>query len=202
MEGFSYPVIDEKQCMNCKLCEKVCPVKLRRDYRNIKLNLAYACINVNEEVRFDSSSGGIFSLLAEAVIDKQGIVYGAAFAADGSVYHVGVTTKDKIRILRGAKYLQSNLQDAFKEIRDALENDQIVLFSGTPCQNAGLRAYLGSDYKNLYRFYLSWGTIPFSMEEISCLSRKKNESKKGEKVDSIISYKARWMDSFCYFYTI
>lgn len=148
-EGFSYPMILKMDCSNCGLCEKVCPMN-RVEEKRERLPLAYACMNLDEEVRLNSSSGGVFSILAENIINKGGIVYGAAFDENDKVYHVGIENKDDIRLLRGSKYIQSEMNHVFKDITYQLKNSRFVLFVGTPCQNAGLKAFLGKDYPNLY----------------------------------------------------
>ena len=113
---------------------------------------AYAIYNNNLEVRLKSTSGGIFSLLAEYFIkEKQAIVYGAAFDYDLNVVHLRVTDMESLDKLRGSKYPQSNMGFTFKEVKKDLENGNVVFFVGTPCQNAGLKMYLNN--KNVELLY-------------------------------------------------
>ncbi|WP_199670977.1 MULTISPECIES: Coenzyme F420 hydrogenase/dehydrogenase, beta subunit C-terminal domain [Clostridia] len=111
---------------------------------------AYACYNLDEEIRRNSSSGGIFSCLADYVIEKQGIVYGVAMSEDCySAEYIGVKCKEDLKKLRGSKYLQAKLGDTFQSIKKELRNGKIILFSGTGCQINGLKFFLGEDYDNL-----------------------------------------------------
>ena len=110
----------------------------------------YACYNINEKVRKNSSSGGVFSSLADYVIEKKGIVYGVAISKDCySAEYIGVTCKEEIKKLRGSKYLQAKIGETFRCIKTELTNGRIVLFSGTGCQINGLKCFLGEDYDNL-----------------------------------------------------
>lgn len=146
-EGFLYPIVDEKACTDCGLCEKVCPVINQSEPRRpLKV---YAAKNANEEVRLKSSSGGIFSLLAEAVIREGGVIFGAKFDKDWNVVHAWTDTKEGIADFRGSKYVQSTIGNTYREAREFLKLGRKVLFSGTPCQLAGLRKFLRKEYDNL-----------------------------------------------------
>lgn len=148
-EGFLYPYIKEKEnCTNCKACEKVCPI-VKDDVREI-IPEVYACKNKNEIEREESSSGGIFTLLAKQILKKNGVVYGALFDERFNVYHNKIDNEDELYKLRGSKYTQSNIGDCYKTVKNDLINDKKVLFSGTPCQIAGLKSFLKKDYENLY----------------------------------------------------
>ena len=148
-EGFLYPQIDKSKCVKCGLCEKACHSlnSLRKESEYTK---AYAAINKDEEIRLNSSSGGIFTAIAEKVIEQGGIVFGAKFAPDFSVVHGFTDTKEGLSDFRGSKYLQSIIGDSYKECKKFLETGRKVLFTGTPCQVQGLKKYLGKDYNNLY----------------------------------------------------
>lgn len=116
----------------------------------MKLLKAYACYNVEEDVRLSSSSGGIFSVLAEYVFSKNGIVYGVAMSEDCySAKFIGVTNKNELVKLRGSKYLQAKVGDTYKKIKSELLLGKEVLFTGTGCQVNGLKSFLGRDYENL-----------------------------------------------------
>lgn len=144
-EGFKYPTIDQKKCINCGLCKRTCPVI--NTSSNESLNESFIGYNKNEEIRLKSSSGGIFSILANYVLDNSGIVIGAAFI-DNKLKHIAIEKKEYLYKLRSSKYLQSNLEDIFKYIKNNIKNKKI-LFTGTPCQTAGLKAFLKKDYDNL-----------------------------------------------------
>ena len=148
-EGFLYPKVDETQCVNCGLCEKVCPILFKQKPDPIKV-AAYAAYTSNSELREKSSSGGIFSLLAQEILNRGGTVAGAAFAADFSVRHILVENDAELDRLRGSKYVQSRMEDTYVQIRDLLKQGRPVLFTGVACQIAGLKAFLGREYENLY----------------------------------------------------
>lgn len=148
-EGFLYPIIETDSCIECKLCENVCPIS-NFDYGKENEDCsAYAVINKNESIRLASSSGGVFSLIAEKVINQQGIVIGAAFDDDFLVKHVIVDDVKGLTKLRGSKYVQSDTADTFTKTKQFLEEGKIVLYSGTPCQIAGLLSFLNKPYENL-----------------------------------------------------
>ena len=146
-EGFLRPVIDEKTCISCGKCQSVCPVIKEKAEKPAPK--AYAVKSLIEDVRAESSSGGVFSLLAEAVLEKGGVVFGAAFDENFSVHHIYIENQEDLYKLRGSKYVQSRIGNAYKEAKQFLEAGRQVLFSGTPCQIAGLRAFLGREYENL-----------------------------------------------------
>lgn len=146
-EGFLYPVVDKDACTDCGLCEKVCPVINQSEPR--KPLKVYAAKNKNEEIRRQSSSGGIFTLLAEKVIAEGGVVFGARFDENWDVIHSWTDTVEGIAAFRGSKYVQSTIGDTYREAREFLKQGRKVLFSGTPCQIAGLKKYLRKDYDNL-----------------------------------------------------
>lgn len=147
-EGFWYPKIDKDKCINCNLCKKICPI-INKPNGSLYEKKSYAVFNKNEKIRLESSSGGIFSLLAEYVINNHGNVYGAVFDEDFNVKHIKITSLQDIELLRGSKYVQSKINDIFKSIKFDLKNNKIVLFTGTPCQIAGLQSFLQKKYDNL-----------------------------------------------------
>lgn len=146
-EGFLYPVVDKNACTDCGLCEKVCPVINQNEPR--KPLKVYAAKNKNEEIRRQSSSGGIFTLLAEKVVASGGVVFGARFDEEWNVVHSWADTVEGIVAFRGSKYVQSTIGDSYREAKDFLKQGRKVLFSGTPCQIAGLKKYLRKEYDNL-----------------------------------------------------
>lgn len=147
-EGFWYPKINKTQCINCNLCEKVCPIINKIKCSNDK-RTSYAMINKDEQIRKKSSSGGIFTLLAEFVINNNGSVYGAAFDEYFNVRHIRINKIQDIALLRGSKYVQSRIGKVLSQVKTDLDNDKLVLFTGTPCQIQGLKAFLRKDYINL-----------------------------------------------------
>lgn len=148
-EGFLRPVIDYDICTGCGKCESVCPV-LHPPILPDDDPVAFACKNTNEDIRLKSSSGGVFTALAESIIDRGGVVFGARFDSDFSVFHGWTDTKEGLESFRGSKYVQSKIGNAFIECKTFLEDGRTVLFTGTPCQIGGLKAFLGNDYDNLY----------------------------------------------------
>lgn len=171
-EGFLYPHIQEQNCINCGRCNAVCPVL--KEYRGQKKGRAFACINNDETIRLNSSSGGIFTMIAEYVIDKGGIVFGASFDDKLNVHHTAVDSKSDLYKLRGAKYLQSSINDTYNEAEQYLKQGKIVLFSGTPCQISGLRSYLNNDYDNLIMQDIICHGVPSPMVWRKFLEYQKN----------------------------
>lgn len=147
LHGFITPVIDRNKCIECKVCRKVCPVINKK--RGNSVVASYACINSDESVREDSSSGGVFYLLAESIIKSGGVVFGAAFDEEFDVKHILVDNMDDLSRLCGSKYVQSITGDTFKQAKICLSQGKKVLFSGTSCQISGLVSYLGKSYDNL-----------------------------------------------------
>lgn len=139
-EGFQYPYINQELCVNCKKCEIVCPLKSKQK-KSDPLHI-YAAKNRNDSIRKNSSSGGVFSLLAGFIESKGGVIYGAAFDDKYTVTHMRAETATEWKKFCGSKYVQSDLSNIFSQIRVDLKNGRKVLFSGTPCQVDGLKQYL------------------------------------------------------------
>ena len=146
-EGFLYPKVDVSNCIDCGLCEKTCPFLASLETKQ-PLH-TYAAVNPNEEDRYNSSSGGIFTMLVRETIDNGGVVYGAVFDWDWSVHHIAIEREEDIPLLQGSKYIQSVIGGSFKSAKEQLQSGRNVLFSGTACQIAGLKNYLRKDYDNL-----------------------------------------------------
>ena len=147
-EGFLHPAISQQLCIRCGLCEMACPV-LHSLPENSFQTSAYAAICTHEDTRMQSTSGGVFTLLAKWVFDREGVVFGAAYDKNFSVCHCGITREEELQRLRTAKYAQSVLGDSFCQVRKLLQKGRYVLFSGTPCQVAGLQAYLKKPFERL-----------------------------------------------------
>lgn len=150
-EGIWYPVVDKDKCVDCGLCEKVCPVihsdELKKN--TLKQSVCYAAEHKNMEVIFDSTSGGLFSALADIMYKKGGYVGGAIFNDDLTVSHYVSNNKKDLPKIRSSKYLQSNAEGFYKKIKELLVSGEKVLVCGAPCQMAAMRAYLGKEYDNL-----------------------------------------------------
>lgn len=157
-EGFLYPIVDYNICIKCKRCVNVCPIN--NNIKSYNTPIAYACYNKDENIRLNSSSGGIFSLLAEKMIDRGGVVFGAVFNDNFEVEHKYIETKENIELLRGSKYVQSKIGTSYRQVKDFLESGREVLFSGTPCQIAGLKNYLVKAYSNLLTVDLICHGVP------------------------------------------
>ena len=147
-EGFLYPALDESKCTKCKECEKVCPSLAPQKDKRRPLHV-YAAKNPDEETRYQSSSGGIFSLIAENIIQEGGVVFGARFNDAWEVVHDYTETIEGLAAFRGSKYVQSITGNTYIQAKKFLENNRKVLYSGTPCQIAGLKAFLKNDHSNL-----------------------------------------------------
>ena len=148
-EGFQKPVIDHEKCIQCKKCIKVCPINSDRRPNLDKMPDVYACWNKDDDVRYKSSSGGVFSALASYVLSNGGVVFGAAYDENMIVRHIGIESTSELPRLRGSKYVQSDIGDSFIQVKSLLANNRTVLFTGTPCQIAGLRSFIGHDDNNL-----------------------------------------------------
>ena len=148
-DGFIVPVIDNEKCTKCTKCIRTCPAVNTR-LTNSPTPRVIAAM-ADDETRMGSSSGGVFTVAAEKIIDLGGYVCGAVLEYDKlQVSHKIVNTKEELQALRGSKYFQSDMGLIYRDIKKLLKNEELVLFTGTPCQVAGLKAYLGRDYDNLY----------------------------------------------------
>lgn len=146
-EGFLYPKVNTELCIECGLCEKVCPV-INQKPKKGPLEV-YAAINPDEQIRKESSSGGIFTLLAEKIIQENGVVFGARFDENWEVRHDYTETIEGLAVFRSSKYVQSRIEDNYLKAEKFLKEKRKVLFSGTPCQIAGLKKFLRKEYDNL-----------------------------------------------------
>lgn len=146
-EGFLYPIVDEEICIDCGLCERVCP-ELNVSEERIPLNV-YTAKHKNVEIRMKSSSGGVFTLLAEQVIDEGGVVFGARFDKCWEVMHDYTETREGLAAFRGSKYVQSRIGNTYIQAEKFLKEGRKVMYTGTPCQIAGLKRYLRKEYANL-----------------------------------------------------
>jgi len=150
-EGFWYPKINMEKCIQCSLCEKICPaINVYNNKKAYSKPITLAAWNNDRFKREVSSSGGVFTSIAEWVLSNDGIVFGAGYDSQYNVIHKEASSKEKLDEIRGSKYVQSNINDTYVKTRYYLEKNKMVLFSGTPCQIAGLYNFIQQDYANLY----------------------------------------------------
>ena len=193
-EGFLYPVVDESKCINCGKCLKVCEdVSFYQEPQKI-----YACWSKDDNLRARSSSGGIFSLLAEQVLSQDGAVCAVGYSDDcKECLHKIVHSKDGLDDLRRAKFVQSKKYDVLHQVRELLKNGTQVLFCGTPCEVGGLRQFLGKEYENLitcdiicgcvsspmvYRTYIDFLNKKFNANAISVNFKDKRKGWRGKAI--------------------
>lgn len=179
--GFAYPVIDKAKCIECGLCKKVCPALNEKEKKATPK--VYACINKDDEVRLKSSSGGIFTLLSEWILNQGGVVFGAGFDKNFNVEHICIDSKEDLVKLRMSKYIQSNINTTYKKAKEELNNGKMVLFTGTTCQIEGLVNYLGKDYENLYLQDIICHGVPSKV--VWNQYKEYRELKDGQKPESI-----------------
>lgn len=159
-EGFQYkPTVDKQKCVECGLCIDVChlnklSIKAQADTK------CMACVNNDEQEVALSTSGGVFGAIAKYVLELGGIVYGCAYQGHLQVKHIRINTIADLHLLRGSKYVQSRVGDTYKQAEKDLKDGKLVLYSGTPCQIAGLKSFLRKDYKNLITIDLICHGVP------------------------------------------
>lgn len=149
-EGFGYPVVDKEECKECGLCEKVCPfIDITKRDKDTNIDI-YGAWCKDEQIRFTSSSGGLFTLIAKHIIKQGGIVFGAKVNGNGDIIHVSADKEEELEAFRKSKYVQSDTGRTFIDAKEYLQKGRQVLFSGTPCQILALHKFLGRQYDNLY----------------------------------------------------
>lgn len=157
-EGFWYSQINSSICIDCHLCESVCPV-LNPGVEHKPLHV-YAAINKNDEIRARSASGGVFTIIAEKVIDEGGVVFGVKFDRDWNVIFGYTETKEGLEEFRRSKYVQAWVGESYREVKRFLKEGKKVLFTGLPCQIAGLNLFLKKEYTNLITVDLICEGVP------------------------------------------
>jgi coenzyme F420-reducing hydrogenase beta subunit len=172
-EGFFYPeIMDIKNCVFCKLCQKICPINNRiNNYPK-----SYALISNDEKIRENSSSGGTFYILAKEIISQGGIVFGAKFDSDFSVIHGFTEDISGIGVFSGSKYVQSDIGENFRKCKKYLDDKRKVLFSGTPCQIDGLKSYLQKEYDSLLCVDIICHGVPSPKVWMKYLNYQKNRN--------------------------
>ena len=158
-EGFWYPTVDENSCIECKVCLKKCPVENTEFHRNIPQKV-WAWRNKNDVDIMRSASGGAADSAAKTVLQMGGVVYGAAYDEQLVVSHIEVTDEAEREKLQSSKYVQSDPKDSYAKVKQRLSEGKTVLFTGTPCQIAGLYAFLGGNPENLYTVDLICHGVP------------------------------------------
>ena len=160
-QGFLHPSIDEEKCINCNLCEKVCQSidTLTKNFPSKTLALQSKDYTLSQK----SSSGGIFAQIAKYVLSKNGIVFGCAMEKNQGnfeIKHIYIENEKDLYKLQGSKYVQSDIKNTYRETKQFLEQNILVLYSGTPCQIAGLKSFLGKEYSKLICIDLSCEGVP------------------------------------------
>jgi coenzyme F420-reducing hydrogenase beta subunit len=148
-EGFRYPEIDHEKCISCYKCVNVCPINKNNDTNNYEKPIFYTAISKDKKTLDRSSSGGVFSILAKETISKGGVAYGCILDEDMRAKHIGITSIEQLMEMRGSKYVQSDINESYIDVKKQLEFGKKVLYSGVPCQISGLKHFLGKDYSNL-----------------------------------------------------
>ena len=183
-EGFLRPIVDPDKCIACGRCSQICPI-LEASQQICDETVAYAAVNSDAQIRYNSTSGGVFSLLCQWIFERGGIVYGAAYDEKFDVVHCSAENMEQVHKLRGAKYAQSHLGDCYTQVQRQLEAGRYVLFSGTPCQVGGLRAYLGKDYEKLLLVDLICHGVPSPKVWQHYIAYRSIQDAQGEKPTAI-----------------
>lgn len=157
-EGFMMPFVDSNKCIECKLCEKKCPVVAEKISKNAIAPKTFAMWSNPD--RTVSSSGGAFSAFARVVFSKGGVIFGAAFDGNLICKHIEAHSLDELVPIRGSKYVQSEIGDTFSKVKEYLQQDRWVLYTGTPCQIAGLYSFLQKPYDKLVTLDLACHGVP------------------------------------------
>ena len=202
-EGFPYPVIDYKKCTDCTKCQKICPTfsRNRKTLVVASQKSAYLCATNDSRARMSSSSGGVFYALALKCIEKGGVVFGAKFDENWNVIHASATDEVGIKKFQVSKYVQSNIGDTYKKAKVTLDSDKPVLFSGTPCQIAGLKAFLGKQYPHLLTCdFICHGVPSPAVWRDYVLHREKMAGAKAVKICFRVK-EAGWLKSFFFFFS-
>lgn len=203
IDGFYKPVISQTACVSCGMCVSVCPQNSDVRITNYQTK-AYACKNNDNAVRVKSSSGGVFTVLSESVLSEGGVVYGVAFDKQFLTHHIRVDSMIDMVKLRRSKYLQSYVGDVFKNIKRDMTEGRKVLFSGTPCQCAGLNAYLEGNRENLIIVEVLCHGVPSPVIWKNYLDYRVKKSKNSSRVENCMfrtkdaCRSASWNNSYMY----
>lgn len=216
--GFVYPVVNKEKCINCNLCKKVCP-----SLNEVELKSPLKCFAMqakNNEILKESTSGGAATIFSEYILKNDGIVYGASFEKKFKINHIRIEKIEDLKKLKGSKYVHCYINDTYKKVKEDLLNKKKVLFTGTPCQIAGLKKFLIKDYDNLYCIDIICHGVPsqkylkdeiasktelnditslkFRIEDDFKIVAKQNDTTVYEKEKSYSKYYEGFMDGFFY----
>ena len=181
-KGCKIPKIDYTKCIHCNKCKKICPIN--KSYIGTTPIICYAAKSKSKKITKKSSSGGLFTELAIKILEQNGIIYGAAFDDKNNLSHIRIDNSKDLYKLNGSKYLQSEIKDSYKNAKKDLDNNRIVLFSGTPCQIRGLKNFLEKEYINLFCIeVICHGTPSPKVFKEYIDSLEKKEKSKVKKVD-------------------
>lgn len=162
-EGFVYPVVSIENCINCRVCERVCPVLNKKSIESYAQR-GFIVQNKDKKILRESTAGGAFTAIAKYVIDQGGVVFGAELAKDLTVHHICVEQEKDLFRLRNSKYVQSFVGgELLKQVKSFLKDGKYVCFSGTPCQIEGLKNYLGNNCSNLITVDVVCRAVPSPM---------------------------------------
>ena len=190
-EGFRYPQADEALCLNCGVCEQVCPI-LTPPHVQATPPDAWGAAASSDALRLKSSSGGVFGVLARHILEKGGVVYGAAFDHRYRLRHIAIEAPEQLCMLMGSKYLQSDIGDCFPQIKAHLQEGRTVLFSGTACQAAGLRKFLGRENPDLIILDVLCHGVPSPEVWSTYLSYRESQAESAAETVSFRSKRNGW----------
>ena len=198
-EGFIYPYVNEAQCISCKKCQRVCP-ELKPSH-NTKSDSAIAAFAINQEARSAGSSGGIFGLLAQEIIKKGGKVWGAAFDSDLQLHHKAAPNIEDLTPLYRSKYIQSDTEGIYTQIKKDISEGILTLFSGTPCQCNAIKNFIGKSELLITVEVICHGVPPQSLfNKLIAYLEKQNHYKITSFAFRSKSDKALHTHSFTYVY--
>ena len=186
-EGFVYPKVNKKECIDCHLCEKCCPMLKGKNDLSKEISgypLFYAGQLKDRDELFEVSSGGAFWAFAQVVIEEGGIVYGAIQEDVDCIYHVRADSLEILKNIRRSKYFQSDTRQTFKQVKDDLKNNMVVLYSGTGCQIAGLKAFLKKECDKLITCDVVCHGVP--SRKVWKKYREEKEGIEGKQMQSLI----------------
>lgn len=184
-EGFLRPVVDERKCIDCKLCEKSCIYYAGDIFKKVDIGKQeyFAFQNNSANDLYHSASGGAFTAISDTVLQNGGVVYGAVFDQNNMVVHARATTSEERNPMRKSKYVQSNMKDTFQQVQYDIKKGKTVLFTGTPCQCEGLLLYLGKHPDNLILGDFLCHGVPSPLIWSEYLKKREKES--GYKISNI-----------------
>lgn len=189
-EGFLYPLINKEMCINCSLCGDVCPYERKEEN---SIGKTYAAQIKDADALMESASGGAFSWMANYVVQNNGYVSGCIFDDNLKPIHIVTNDKEDLVKMHGSKYVQSDMKSIYSEIELLLKNNQLVLFTGTPCQVAGLKGYLRKSYDKLITMDLICHGVPSSKLFLEYI---KAEKRKGKNIQEI-KFRDKKMNGWC-----